>query len=86
MKKILSVVLMAAFLAGGTVWAQSSTSSSGEVKSSKTHSHKKKSSKSRKTSKSKKKKKGKKSSKSKDEIKADTGVGKDDVEIDLKGQ
>lgn len=86
MGKFLSVMMVLAFLAGGTAWAQTTAGpgDSGPLShSSKKHSKK---SKKRKSGKRKKKKKGK-GAKGKAEAKMENGtVTKGDLEINLKGQ
>ena len=88
MRKILSVLMVLAFLAGGTAWARGSSSNTGRP-SSKSHSHKKKSKNTKggkkKKSKASKTSRGKKGSKT-EKVEAKTDIGQKDVEIDLKGQ
>ena len=92
MKKLLSLVMILAFWAGGTAGAQYAAAGSGNP-GVKSHPHKQHSKKSKAPHKKRagkgKKGKGKKGkgSKAKGEVKMENGtVGKSDLEIDLKGQ
>ena len=88
MKRFLSVLLAVLLLTGGIAWAGhkkgDSTGPDSPSSSSSKHSKSHKSPK-KKGKKAKKAKKGK-GSKSKSEVKMESGIGKDDVTIDLKGK
>jgi Ni/Co efflux regulator RcnB len=84
MKKFISLVLVLLFLAGATVWAGQDSSSSTDSPS-RHHSRQKHSKKKKSKKKKGKKKKGSKGG-NKSEVKMETGIGKSDVTLDLKGK